>query len=135
MKTRFVSSMTLTLLVGFASALSAQSLPEMRMTPPEIAAKANTTDSNQLEVPSSRAFTPKCCLAIRKNPAITQFCSLCLRIRPFRPIHIAMIEWPQSSPATGILATVTISMRSCSRDFRLEVCIRNQDGRITSLRL
>ena len=40
--------MTLTLWLGFASALSAQSLPEMRMTPPEIAATANTTDTNQV---------------------------------------------------------------------------------------
>jgi len=46
--TGLVSSTILTLWIGFASALAAQSLPEMRMTPSEIVATANTTDSNQV---------------------------------------------------------------------------------------
>ena len=48
MKTHFLIPMTLTVWLGFAAALSAQSLPEMRMTPPEVTAAANTTDNNQI---------------------------------------------------------------------------------------
>jgi len=48
MKNSFVHSVTLTLCLAFASALPAQSLPEMRMTPSEIAAASDTTEKNQI---------------------------------------------------------------------------------------
>lgn len=48
MKNSFLRSMTLTLSLAFASLVSAQSLPEIRLTPSEITATSDTSDNNQI---------------------------------------------------------------------------------------
>jgi quercetin dioxygenase-like cupin family protein len=48
MKSRFVGPIVLTLACAASSALSAQSLPEMRLTPSEVTAAAQKADNNQV---------------------------------------------------------------------------------------
>jgi hypothetical protein len=104
---RFVIS-ALSLVV--ASVATAQSVPEMRMTPAEI--QASALDSNQIGVPASLGFIRRSSLAILQKWASTRSCCLYQLTPRSRHTHIATIGWQLSSRASGTWATALMSVYS-----------------------
>jgi hypothetical protein len=93
-----------------ASVATAQSLPEMRMTPAEIQAKLST--ATRLGVLASLVFIRRSSLAILQKWASTRSCCLYPLTPRSRHTHIATIGWQLSFQGSGTWDTELISMQN-----------------------